>query len=468
MAEQSMNTGSALRARFDWPLSHAVGSVNHSSAQIASAVTTGRLTATVAPDTAWLTDFEWNWIDLLEWLGRSWKWLLGEDGLPVTNGFATSTDLDSFIGQAAEDKKEALWDFLDVHDLAAALTGAWSSSLVVWREGLIGHILTPDAHVQEPWERTRAALEQLGDQISERLSQTDGLDERGSRAIASWSARARVRTEELVQIAGLAGSAATRVADRTSLRDSQLDDLPGSEVFAAAKMVSGLSASVIDRVLDSFESIPLVDTKPINEMTERLLGNNVASAVSTPHEEGYQYATAFRALIRLAPEEPFDPRAWLSTMGIHQGQVDLQTSQIDAVAAWGTSHGPGVLINSVGRHSQGPRGVNASLAHEICHLLVDRNSALPAAEVFGGRINESVEKRANAFAAELLLPREIAGRAFVDVVDEDEAQDRVQSISWRYGASREVIAWQVKNSGLPVSDDVRGYLRTLVSRAWEY
>lgn len=467
MAEQELNIASSLHARFDWPSSPPT-SPDRVSRQVASCVTTGRLTVTVGSGFPWLTDFEWNWIELLEWLAHSWKWLLGEDSLPVTKDFDTSVDLDRFIGLADSVKKEALWDFLDVHDLAAGLNGAWSSSLVVWRQGLVGHILTAESHIEEPWARTRTSLEQLGEAISSRLSGAPEMDDRGSRALESWTGRAQLQGDELMSIAGLVGSSAARVARRTLFRNSTLDDLPRSELFAAAKMVSGLSTAVIDGVLTSLESIPLMDGGAVNEIAERLLGGAVVTSSSTSYEQGYQYASAFRALINVAPEDSFDPKAWLSSVGVHQGQVDLQTPQIDAVAAWGASHGPGVLINPTGRHSQGSRGVNASLAHEICHLLVDRGSALPAAEVFGGRIDEKVEQRANAFAAELLLPRAIAGRAFVNVGDEAEAHDRVQGLLARYGGSREIIAWQVKNSGVPISDDARGYLRTLVTRAWEY
>jgi len=42
------------------------------------------------------------------------------------------------------------------------------------------------------------------------------------------------------------------------------------------------------------------------------------------------------------------------------------------------------------------------------HLLVDRKGFLPLVEVFGGYAPKGAERRANAFAAELLLPRSVA------------------------------------------------------------
>lgn len=65
-------------------------------------------------------------------------------------------------------------------------------------------------------------------------------------------------------------------------------------------------------------------------------------------------------------------------------------------------------MNNNGTYSRYRTGRRATLAHEICHLLVDRKDALPLVDVFGGQVDEEVEKRARAFVAELLLPQSIA------------------------------------------------------------
>ena len=48
-------------------------------------------------------------------------------------------------------------------------------------------------------------------------------------------------------------------------------------------------------------------------------------------------------------------------------------------------------------------GIHLTLAHELCHLLVDRDAGaeLPP---YPGRAPKSIEQRANAFAAALLMP----------------------------------------------------------------
>lgn len=53
-----------------------------------------------------------------------------------------------------------------------------------------------------------------------------------------------------------------------------------------------------------------------------------------------------------------------------------------------------------------------------------------------------VERRARAFAAELLLPRHIAGQAFLD--HEGEEARTARSLCSRFGVSTELLAWQVR------------------------
>ena len=54
-----------------------------------------------------------------------------------------------------------------------------------------------------------------------------------------------------------------------------------------------------------------------------------------------------------------------------------------------------MLLNLDARYASSSGRRRATLAHEICHLLVDRGSALPLVEVLGGRTAEHVERRAS-------------------------------------------------------------------------
>jgi hypothetical protein len=75
-------------------------------------------------------------------------------------------------------------------------------------------------------------------------------------------------------------------------------------------------------------------------------------------------------------------------------------------------------------------------------LLLDRTGALPVGEVLGGRVPVLPEKRARAFAAEFLLPRDTAAEYVRSVPTLIEAIDQ---LSQDFGVSEEVAAWQVWN-----------------------
>jgi len=98
---------------------------------------------------------------------------------------------------------------------------------------------------------------------------------------------------------------------------------------------------------------------------------------------------------------------------------------------------------------------------------MDRSSALPAAECWADR-SLRVEQRARAFAAELLLPRHIAGDRFTNISRERESREAVNSLVHRYGVGREIVAWQARNSDATLAAEVYEHLRTLVTNPDRY
>ena len=83
-----------------------------------------------------------------------------------------------------------------------------------------------------------------------------------------------------------------------------------------------------------------------------------------------------------------------------------------------------------------------------------------------GESHKHVEQRARAFAAELLLPREVAGQVFSDY-EGDEAR-AARSLRARFGVSSELLAWQAKNSGYPLAPQTRQFLSSLVRNPSEF
>ena len=93
---------------------------------------------------------------------------------------------------------------------------------------------------------------------------------------------------------------------------------------------------------------------------------------------------------------------------------------------------------------------------------------MPLAEVLGGSAPHGPESRANAFAAELLCPRKVAGDELAAIKTAKEAEDSVRRLGDRYGASREIIAWQAFRSGATLTAPARAHLMNLLPQHLRY
>ena len=73
-----------------------------------------------------------------------------------------------------------------------------------------------------------------------------------------------------------------------------------------------------------------------------------------------------------------------------------------------------------------------TLAHELCHLLFDRSSAVPLSVLSGTWAPPRLERVANAFAAELLIPL----KGMVDEVGwlmSEPTDDELELLMARFG-----------------------------------
>jgi len=81
-----------------------------------------------------------------------------------------------------------------------------------------------------------------------------------------------------------------------------------------------------------------------------------------------------------------------------------------------------------------------TLAHEICHLLVDRKGSLPVAEVLGGAAPALSETRAEVFASHLLLPFAAVER---QRANSHNLEDCIGRLTTSFGVSRSLAAGQL-------------------------
>jgi Zn-dependent peptidase ImmA (M78 family) len=208
--------------------------------------------------------------------------------------------------------------------------------------------------------------------------------------------------------------------------------------------------AVIDRVRR-------VRSRPSPEL-DRVVSSCPPRVDGKPFDQGYQLAIWLREKLA-RPVDSIEPEDVLRSWGVTISDLQIATDAVDAVCCWGPRHGPTIFLNPNGKHLSSRHGRRSTLAHEICHLLLDRQKALPLAEVLGGRMLNSIESRARAFAAEFLLPRKQAVSA---LRRSQNPAALVRSLSRLFVVSPEVVAWQLHNSGEQLNPEQAAHLQTLV------
>jgi Zn-dependent peptidase ImmA (M78 family) len=143
----------------------------------------------------------------------------------------------------------------------------------------------------------------------------------------------------------------------------------------------------------------------------RLVDDDVGAPLSAPFEEGYDLAEQLLEMCSLPSGAEFvDVRSLLHDLGVKVSERTLMTSTIRGVAIAGKGYSPIIVVNKTSDYNSTEPGKRFTLAHELFHLLYDRSRAKRITHISGPWASPGVEKRANAFAAMFLMPRELLRR----------------------------------------------------------
>lgn len=414
---------------------------------------------------------DWTWIDLLEHLARVWPYLCWEEGYPHGLGPASPVDLPAaaesafaaISGPRREELERAIFDFREAHDLSFGLSGIRVPPLWIVTLGNVAAVATYGARIDLERTELFSILDALGTAISDRLSGCS--DPRASSARAEWASRLKPPAEKLARIyTRLESSRLVAIRGRRSLEStfelSQTGPFEPTELLAVARSTaSELADESLKALLDEVRSIGRSPTTKLDALTEEALAALREVSGQKPAEQAGHLARWLRAKLVLGIK-PVDPVRFVRSLGVAIRSLSLETSAIDAVSVWGPRHGPAILLNAQGVHARGRAGSNSTVAHEICHLLIDRRGALPLAEVLT-RTSLPVEARARAFAAEFLMPADAVAAAFASRTNPRRALKR---LCRQFCVSPELVAWQARNSGAALSREAFALLRGHVSR----
>lgn len=406
------------------------------------------------------TAVHWAWFNLLAYLGKNWPALKFEEAYPLNLNPINPLGLrelaekswEEMDSDQVDEEDEEIFNFERRHDLASGLDGIFLPTLFVLKEGYMAWVCCDHEVARLDFATVMATLESVGNEIAEQLkNSTDG---RAVRALRLWETRNANTTDTIIELrSGMRSEELKALAGGMAANDYwEIDaDFNDNEILAAARYSSGvLSAESQKYVLDLIKAVKFVETLELDQLSVECLDVLKDYRQEPPFTQGYMAAGWLRNKLGISGN--FSPEEFLKQWSVETIEIKV-VAQLEALAFWGRSHGPAILVNTAeGALCNKTQGLRTTLAHEIAHLLMDRSGSLPFADAIGGTTPVWVEKRARAFAAELLLPREIASAAIeakkIDSLTIEEFEQEVLQLSADYRVSSGLVIHQLKNSRL--------------------
>lgn len=388
----------------------------------------------------------WYMLPLMEWLADNWDPLLHEEHLPLRNvGTSAAESLCMTQLPPVALKEIDDFDWLDTwsewwrrHSVRAAREGGLFPDLFLRRyrdrleistggEPLPGipndfRFLAPNrsyhAELTSTAESIYQVLSAATHELRRRLprsSRVEALTEK----IATLSLPAR-RTGRMAWLAGIG----ERYAQVASAVDAILDKADTRVRQAITDMRSDsplvIVGSAYARLLYGAIS-PTTELEDVILLTRMIIENYVDDASPwlseldlpldaadigqlSPGEQGSRLGEKACELLGGDGSGWVDVRSILETLDITVTDIELSDAELRAVSVFGPTQRPRIFHNAKTRWAQSSSAKRFSLAHELCHLLLDREYGDELAIASGPWAPVAIEQRANAFAAAFLMP----------------------------------------------------------------
>lgn len=421
----------------------------------------------------------WPSVFLARWLVHSWGAVFHTPAWPTpatarnARDVAALLDGDLIDNDGDDDLLDTRDEFVQTHSLRAAAAGAampdiWLSRdgdvvCVAWSDSWEGDIYFPLARGEADvpagdfadavkgfvaWVR-----ETLGEaDIAEALADIAFFDEwlrafdRPAGAHAALVSEVGLSEESLERVRQLAGVDTNAELFQLApqwFESGTLADVRDSPIAVAFRCVAPvLTAEDLVRVRTTFLGAGY-NLRSFEKLSA------LASSVTPPmreqhdHVRGYHLARGLRT--RLGNTSEFlDVDDLVSTLGIPVVDLELSDPSVDGGCVCDNDHGPVIFTNPRSTRSATSWGKRVVLAHELCHLLFDREDARPIGILSGPWAPPRVERVANAFAIELLLP--LAGIvATVGPAWHGTTDQQLEALMEKYGLGLTAVSEHVRN-----------------------
>lgn len=146
-------------------------------------------------------------------------------------------------------------------------------------------------------------------------------------------------------------------------------------------------------------------------------------------------------------------------MDISISDIQLSDHELRAISIFGPTQRPHIFCNTTTRWARSSWAKRFTLAHELCHLLLDREHGGELAIASGPWAPRAIEQRANAFAAAFLMPTWLLRDTLAASTTSAEDPDTIKSASEQLHVSPSSLIDRLYNLGEIFSDE-RDHLRS--------
>jgi Zn-dependent peptidase ImmA (M78 family) len=440
-----------------------------------------------------LEGVHWYLLPLLEWLVESWDPLLHEERLPaprVADAPRAAARVGMSLRSPATDwgVAESLYAWRARHSWRTAADGGLFPDIWIrrWRDQLEVAVGTEAEPGQPGHFRFRAPEVYRVDAADAAAALSTGVE-----ALAEELLRRRPTSERLSSLV----EGVRRLADGRDRYQTRLAWLSGSEgaspkfndlvkqvedVFAEEGDTDLLQQAVGQpgerQVLLTGARVALLlgsSSPSINESDVRVLSRIVLSSVKKPEafaapalnwfgvsgsagqQGGALGEDAYWALAadRIDKDGWVDIAALLESLNVAVFRVTLSDPGVRAVSVVANGQGACIAVNSEYKHGTREAVLRFTLAHELAHLLLDRERGVDLAITSGDWAPQAIEQRANAFAAAFLMPTKLVLAAMKEVGGDVSDYETVKGVATRLKVSVASLADRLYNLELLTRDD---------------
>src|SRR6266436_3413500 len=416
-------------------------------------------------------EFEWFTDELLAHLTECWKPLVLRQTYPIpvqperpSSLFVEAQKRWSNLPDATvEDEEAEVAAFEDTHNLANAFGGV-TGLLPLWlvRDQDKMLIDTQEQVLRVPIQDAIDALVSVGNAIAKRLRTAD--EHKWTKLLDAWLHRDEGDGALLLAltIGRDQTTAATLISEHILEPPSSVTDAANDrdELRIAARMAGPMPVNQVKHVIEKLRSCDPRNA-PKLEKSAAAAGDFIESSGledARPYVQGNELAKWLRRQLKIPDDRRIDPITILERgHGVDVRFIDFGIRSLNAIAVWGPNHGPAALINSTSERVRPSveilqdGAIRFSAAHELCHFLLDLEHTLSAVEVLGGRMPSRIEQRANAFAAEFLLPSCEAAAIWKKMkspVNLEGLRDVIGRLCKKYKVTESLASWQLQH-GVP-------------------